>query len=182
MGALLWVKVPSRVDHNERSEAQLHEGDRVWGGSVERSCGPMNKNRIEGGADQGERARNREALVAAPKLAEILVKIKPTSLLLTLATQVQRTVDLEAPDRTRLLLHAFRKRGVVELAQRVDVASEVEAIIRIGIARTVSIICRLPLWAPASLRRTRSIAAGSIQSLKGAPLRKALGLRASTGT
>src|ERR1700738_4058229 len=27
MGALLWVKVPSRVDHNERSEAQLHEGD-----------------------------------------------------------------------------------------------------------------------------------------------------------
>jgi hypothetical protein len=35
----------------------------VWGGSVERNCGPMNKNRIEGGANQGERARNREALV-----------------------------------------------------------------------------------------------------------------------
>ena len=48
---------------NKRSEAQLHEGDRVWGGSVERSCEPMEKNRIEGGADQGERARNREALV-----------------------------------------------------------------------------------------------------------------------
>ena len=32
------------------------------------------------------------------------------------------------------------------------------------------------------LRRTRSIAAGSTQSLKGAPLRKAPGLRASTGT
>ena len=31
-------------------------------------------------------------------------------------------------------------------------------------------------------RRTRSIAAGSTQSLKGAPLRKAPGLRASTGT
>jgi hypothetical protein len=30
---------------------------------VERSCGPMDKNRIEGGADQGERAMNREALV-----------------------------------------------------------------------------------------------------------------------
>ena len=30
---------------------------------MERSCGPMNKNRIEGVADQGERARNREALV-----------------------------------------------------------------------------------------------------------------------
>jgi hypothetical protein len=31
---------------------------------VERSCGPMNKNRIEGGAEQGERANGREALVA----------------------------------------------------------------------------------------------------------------------
>jgi hypothetical protein len=30
---------------------------------VDRSCGPMNKNRIEGGADQGERANGREALV-----------------------------------------------------------------------------------------------------------------------
>ena len=30
---------------------------------MERSCGPMNKNRIEGVADQGERARYREALV-----------------------------------------------------------------------------------------------------------------------
>ena len=32
------------------------------------------------------------------------------------------------------------------------------------------------------LRRTRSMAAGSTQSLKGAPLRRAPGLRASTGT
>ena len=30
---------------------------------MERNCGPMNKNRIEGGADQGERASGREALV-----------------------------------------------------------------------------------------------------------------------
>jgi len=30
---------------------------------VERSCGPMNKNRIEGVADQGERANSRKALV-----------------------------------------------------------------------------------------------------------------------
>ena len=30
---------------------------------MERSCGPMNKNRIEGAADQGERAMDREALV-----------------------------------------------------------------------------------------------------------------------
>ena len=30
---------------------------------MERSCEPMNKNWIEGGAEQGERAMNREALV-----------------------------------------------------------------------------------------------------------------------
>jgi hypothetical protein len=36
MGAFLRVKVPSRVGHDERSQAQLHEGDRVWEGSVER--------------------------------------------------------------------------------------------------------------------------------------------------
>ena len=30
---------------------------------MDRSCGPMEKNRIEGGADRGERAKNREALV-----------------------------------------------------------------------------------------------------------------------
>ena len=35
----------------------------MWEGSVERSCEPMNKNRIEGAAEQGERAENREALV-----------------------------------------------------------------------------------------------------------------------
>jgi len=63
MGALLEVQVLPRVDHSERSEAQLHEGDRMWGGSAERICGPMYKNRIEGGADQGERAKDREALV-----------------------------------------------------------------------------------------------------------------------
>ena len=41
----------------------------MWEGSVERSCEPMNKNRIEGGADQGERARNREALVIKAQAA-----------------------------------------------------------------------------------------------------------------
>jgi hypothetical protein len=46
MGAFLWVQVPPQVDRSERSEAQLHEGDRMWGGSVERICEPMNKNRI----------------------------------------------------------------------------------------------------------------------------------------
>ena len=39
----------------------------MWVGSVERSCGPMNKNRIKGAADQGERARDREALVTKGK-------------------------------------------------------------------------------------------------------------------
>jgi hypothetical protein len=34
---------------------------------VDRSCGPMDKNRIRGDADQGERARNREALVTKGK-------------------------------------------------------------------------------------------------------------------
>ena len=34
---------------------------------MERSCGPMNKKRIEGIADQGERAKDREALVTKRK-------------------------------------------------------------------------------------------------------------------
>jgi hypothetical protein len=63
MGAILEVQVLPQADHSERSEAQLRKGDRLWGGSVERNCEPMNKNRIQGGVDQGERAMNREALV-----------------------------------------------------------------------------------------------------------------------
>jgi len=39
----------------------------LWEGSVDRNCGPMNKNRIEGVANQGERAKNREALVTKGK-------------------------------------------------------------------------------------------------------------------
>lgn len=35
----------------------------MWEGSVDRSCEPMDKNRIEGEAEQGERAKSREALV-----------------------------------------------------------------------------------------------------------------------
>ena len=34
---------------------------------MDRSCEPMNKNRIEGAAKQGERAENREALVIKAK-------------------------------------------------------------------------------------------------------------------
>jgi hypothetical protein len=34
---------------------------------VDRNCEPMDKNRIQGAAEQGERARNREALVVKAK-------------------------------------------------------------------------------------------------------------------
>ena len=34
---------------------------------MERNCEPMNKNRIQGAAEQGERAINREALVVKEK-------------------------------------------------------------------------------------------------------------------
>ena len=34
---------------------------------MDRSCEPMDKNRIEGAAEQGERATNREALVIKVK-------------------------------------------------------------------------------------------------------------------
>jgi len=61
MGAVLRVEVPPKGDHPDRSEPQLRKGDRPWGGSGERSRGPMYKNRIRGGAERGERARNREA-------------------------------------------------------------------------------------------------------------------------
>ncbi len=39
----------------------------MWEGSVDRSCGPMNKNRIRGAVTQGERAEDREALVIKGK-------------------------------------------------------------------------------------------------------------------
>ena len=67
MGTFSRVEVPSQAGHGERSEAQLHEGDRVWEGSVERNCGPMNKKWIEGAAEQGERANIRKALVIKAK-------------------------------------------------------------------------------------------------------------------
>ena len=41
----------------------------MWEGSVERNCEPMNKNRIEGDAKQGERAQDREALVTKAQAA-----------------------------------------------------------------------------------------------------------------
>jgi len=41
----------------------------VWEGSVERKREPMDKNRIQGGAEQGERATFREALVVKAQAA-----------------------------------------------------------------------------------------------------------------
>ena len=69
MGAILEVQVLPQADHSERSEAQLREGDRAWGGSVERNREPMDKNWIRGDAEQGERATYREALVVKAQAA-----------------------------------------------------------------------------------------------------------------
>ena len=61
MGVVLGVKVPPKGDHPKRSELQLRKGDQSWGGSRERNRGPMNKNRIGGGAERGECARCHKA-------------------------------------------------------------------------------------------------------------------------
>jgi len=61
MGAVLRVQVPPKGGHPDRSEPQLREGNRAWEGSGERNRGPMYKNRIRGGVERGERARDREA-------------------------------------------------------------------------------------------------------------------------
>jgi hypothetical protein len=55
MGVLLEVKVLPRAGHSERSEAQLHEGDRVWEGSVE------HKLRADGQEPDMRRCRPRRA-------------------------------------------------------------------------------------------------------------------------
>ena len=49
-------------------------------------------------------------------------------------------------------------------------------------AARILTICRSPSSDPVSLRLTRSSAVGNTQSLNGAPLRRAPGLRARTGT
>jgi hypothetical protein len=63
MGAILEVQVLPRADHSERSEVQLREGDRAWGGSMERTCELRYTNRIRGGIWQGEQASDCEAVV-----------------------------------------------------------------------------------------------------------------------
>ena len=56
MGTVLEVRALSRAGHSEGREAQGRKGDRPSEGSVERSRGLMNKNRIRGIGDRGERA------------------------------------------------------------------------------------------------------------------------------
>ena len=63
MGTVLEVRVLSRAGHSEGREAQGRKGDRPSEGSVERSRGLMNKNRIRGDGNRGERADDREASV-----------------------------------------------------------------------------------------------------------------------
>ncbi|RME34480.1 MAG: hypothetical protein D6794_10480 [Deltaproteobacteria bacterium] len=63
MGTGLEVKVLPRVGHDEGREAQGREGDRASGGSVERTHGPTNRNRIRGAGDRGEWADDHEAPV-----------------------------------------------------------------------------------------------------------------------
>ena len=67
MGTDLEVQVLPEPDHRNRREAQGRKGDRPSGGSVERTRELTNRNRIQGAADQGERARNREALMVKGK-------------------------------------------------------------------------------------------------------------------
>jgi hypothetical protein len=58
------LRFASKGGHPDRSEPQLRKGDRPWGGSGERSRGSMYKNRIRGGTERGERAKDREAPMA----------------------------------------------------------------------------------------------------------------------
>jgi len=64
MGTDLEVEVLPRAGHSEGREAQGRKGDRPSEGSVERTRGPMDKNRIGGAADRGERAKGPRPLVA----------------------------------------------------------------------------------------------------------------------
>jgi hypothetical protein len=47
------LQVPPQVNHSERSEVQRHDGDRLWGRSLARSCELMDMNWIEGAHKQG---------------------------------------------------------------------------------------------------------------------------------
>src|SRR2546428_9085653 len=57
------VKVLWGLGHGDPREPQGDGREAGAEGSGERTCGPTNRNRIVGDADQGERADDREALV-----------------------------------------------------------------------------------------------------------------------
>ena len=63
MGIDLEVKVLPGPGHRDRSESQGGVREGVAEGSEERIRGLTNRNRIRGGVDQGERAKDRKALV-----------------------------------------------------------------------------------------------------------------------
>jgi hypothetical protein len=63
MGIDMEVRVLPEVGHDDRSEPQGRNREGPSGGSGERNRGPTNRNRIRGGAEQGERPGTREALV-----------------------------------------------------------------------------------------------------------------------
>jgi len=63
MGTDLEVGVLRGLGHRDPREPQGGGREADAEGSGERACGPTNRNRIRGDADQGERANDREALV-----------------------------------------------------------------------------------------------------------------------
>jgi len=69
MGAVLGVEVPPGAGHSDRREPQSVGPRGRREGSGERSCGSMDKNHVWGGAGQGERAKDREALVTKAQAA-----------------------------------------------------------------------------------------------------------------
>src|SRR5277367_191460 len=112
------------------------------------------------------------------------------------------TVTLERPDLVRPLtiVNKPRKAPVVlseeEVARLLEAAPNLKYKAALSVAYGASTagnpsvstaariltICRSPSSDPVSLRLTRSSAVGNTQSLNGAPLRRAPGLRARTGT
>jgi hypothetical protein len=63
MGIDLEVQVLPELGHRNRSDPQGGDREGTAEGSGERIRGPTNRNRMGGAGDQGERARDREALV-----------------------------------------------------------------------------------------------------------------------
>jgi len=69
MGTDLEVEVLRELGHRDPREPQGGGRETEAEGSGERTCGPTNRNRIGGDADQGKRAANGEALVTKGQAA-----------------------------------------------------------------------------------------------------------------